>query len=59
MTNLSSFGKNAFGVKNLFKGFEDDVRQEQKEMFFHKKSWKDESDYFNFIKFLFSNPQKA
>ena len=59
MNTLNSLGKNTFGIKNFFKSFEGSIRQEQKEIFFHKRSWEDESEYFNFIKFLFSDPQKA
>jgi hypothetical protein len=58
MNTLNDLGKNALGIKNFFKNIEDSVRQEQKEIFFHRRSWKDEAEYFNFIKFLFSNPSK-
>jgi hypothetical protein len=58
MNTLNSFGKNTFGIKNFFKGLEDNIHQEQREIFFHKKSREEESDYFNFIKFLFTNPSK-
>jgi hypothetical protein len=56
MNSLNSLGKNTFGIKNFLKGLEDSVHQEQKEIFFHRKSQEDETDYFNFIKFLFNNP---
>jgi len=59
MNSLRSLGKNALGIKNLFKTLENSVRAEQKEIFFHKKNWEDEAEYFNFIKFLFSNPSKV
>lgn len=59
MNTLNSLGKNTFGIKNFFRNLEDSIRQEQKEILFHKKSWEDESEYFSFIKFLFSDPQKA
>jgi hypothetical protein len=59
MNSLSSLGKNAFGIKNFFRSLEDSVHEEQKEIFFHKKSWEDEAEYFNFIKFLFNSPSKA
>jgi hypothetical protein len=52
-------GKNALGITNFFRNLEDSVRQEQKEIFFHKKSLGDETEYFNFIKFLFSNPGRV
>jgi hypothetical protein len=59
MNSLSSLGKNTFGIKNFFRSLEDSVHQEQRELIFHKKSWEDEAEYFNFIKFLFSNPSKV
>jgi hypothetical protein len=58
MNNLNSLGKNTFGIRNFLRGLEDSVHQEQKEIFFHRKSQEDEADYFNFIKFLFNNPSK-
>jgi hypothetical protein len=58
MDDSNSLGSNAFGIKNFFKGLEDSIHQEQKEIFFHRKSQEDETDYFNFIKFLFNNPSK-
>jgi hypothetical protein len=39
-----------------FKSVRDNLRREQKEMFFSHKNWQDQTEYFNFIKFLFSNP---
>ncbi|HUD09247.1 MAG TPA: hypothetical protein VMR77_00355 [Patescibacteria group bacterium] len=59
MNTLSTLGKNAFGIKNFFKNIENSVREEQKEIFFHRKSLGDETEYFNFIKFLFSNPEQS
>jgi hypothetical protein len=59
MNTLNSLGKNSFGIKNFFRSLEDSVRKEQKNIFFHKESEKDESEYFNFIKFLFNDPIKA
>jgi hypothetical protein len=58
MNSLSSLGKNTFGIKNFFRSLEDSVHQEQRELIFHKKSWEDEAEYFNFIKFLFNDPAK-
>jgi hypothetical protein len=55
----SSLGKNSFGIRNFIKGLEDSLHEEQKELFFHRKSREDENDYFNFIKFLFNNPSKV
>jgi hypothetical protein len=59
MDTLNSLGKNAFGIRNFFKNLEDSIHEEQREIYFHKKSWEDETEYFNFIKFLFSNPGRA
>jgi hypothetical protein len=59
MNTLNSLGKNALGIKNFFRNLEEAVHEEQKEIFFHRKSWEDESEYFNFVKFLFSNPGKV
>jgi hypothetical protein len=59
MNNLSSLGKNSFGIKNFFKSLEDSLHEEQKEIYFHRKSWEDETEYFSFIKFLFSSPGKV
>jgi hypothetical protein len=59
MNTLNDLGKNILGVNNFFKSIEESVHKEQKEIFFHKKSWEDETEYFNFIKFLFSNPSKV
>ena len=49
----------SLGIRNFFRGLEKSIHQEQKELFFHKKSYEDETDYFNFIKFLFNNPSKV
>jgi hypothetical protein len=54
---MSTLGKSALGITNLFKNLEDSIRQEQKEIFFHKKSLGDEAEYFGFIKFLFGNSE--
>ena len=59
MNSLSSLGKNSYGIKNFFKSLEGSLRKEQKEIYFHRKSWEDEAEYFNFIKFLFSNPGRV
>ncbi|MGA2967802.1 MAG: hypothetical protein ABSD69_01335 [Candidatus Levyibacteriota bacterium] len=59
MNTLNSLGKNAFGIKNFFRNLEESVHEEQKEILFHRKSWEDESEYFSFVKFLFSNPGKV
>ncbi len=59
MSTLNSLGKNTFGIKNFFKSLEDSVHEEQRNLIFHKKSWEDEAEYFNFIKFLFTNPGKV
>jgi len=59
MNTLSTLGKNAFGLRNFFKNIEEGVHEEQKELLFHRKSWEDEAEYFNFIKFLFSNPNRV
>lgn len=40
------------------RSLKDNLRREQKEMFFNKRNWEEEAEYFNFIKFLFSNPGK-
>jgi hypothetical protein len=59
MNTLSALGKNAFGLRNFFKNIEGSVHEEQKELLFHRKSLGDEAEYFNFIKFLFSNPSRV
>jgi hypothetical protein len=59
MNTLNDLGKNALGVKNFFRGIEENIHREQREILFHRKSWEDEENYFNFIKFLFSNPGKV
>jgi len=59
MNTLNTLGKNVWGIKNFFKNLEDSVRQEQKEIFFHKRSWEEETDYFNFVEFLFSKTGKS
>ncbi len=35
------------------------LRKEQKELFFRKKNWEEKAEYFDFIKFLFTNPGKV
>lgn len=42
-----------------FRALERSLKKEQKEMFFSRQNWKDQKEYFNFIKFLFSNPSKV
>jgi hypothetical protein len=59
MNSLNSLGKNTFGVKNFFKSLEESVHREQKDIFFHRRNQEDETDYFNFIKFLFNDPQRV
>jgi hypothetical protein len=44
--------------KNFFKEMSDDLRKEQRELFFHKKSREEENEYFGFFKFLFQSPDK-
>jgi hypothetical protein len=50
--------KRSFGYLNVLNVLKKQLQKEQKELFFNKKSWEDEVDYFNFIKFLFTNPGK-
>jgi hypothetical protein len=59
MNSLNDLGKNTFGIKNFFRSLEDSIHREQKEMFFHQKGDENETEYFNFIKFLFNDPAKA
>lgn len=56
---MSSVSKTLFGGRNIFQSFKESIQREQKELFFHKGSWEDEAEYFNFIKFLFSNPGQS
>ncbi len=42
--------------KNLLRNMKDDLRKEQKAFFFHKKSREEETEYFDFFKFLFQSP---
>lgn len=50
--------KHYFGYLNVLNILKKQLQKEQRELFFRKKNWEDEADYFDFIKFLFTNPGK-
>jgi hypothetical protein len=50
--------KNNFRLKDFFFDLGNDLRKEQKEFFFHKKSQEEEAEYFDFFKFIFQSPDK-
>jgi hypothetical protein len=55
---MNSISKKNSQLKDFFFDLSQDIRREQKEFFFHKKSEKEEAEYFDFLKFLFQSPDK-
>jgi len=55
---MNSINKTFFQIKNSFLELGSQLRQEQKEFFFHRKSQEEEAEYFDFFKFLFQSPDK-
>jgi hypothetical protein len=55
---MKTLGRKTLRLKNFFNEMKDDLRKEQKEFFFHKKSREEENEYFDFFKFLFQSPDK-
>lgn len=56
--SLSNFG-NLFDFKHLFEKMKQSFEKEQKEILFHKKSEKQEKEYFNVMKFFFTSPDRV
>jgi hypothetical protein len=56
---MKTLGRKTLRLKNFFNEMKDDLRKEQKEFFFHKKSQEEETDYFDFFKFIFQSPDKT
>jgi hypothetical protein len=57
--NMNSISKKTTQVKDFFFDLGNDLHREQKEFFFHKKSQEEETEYFDFFKFLFQSPDKT
>ncbi len=55
--SLNNFD-NIFSFKKVFAKLKELLEKEQKEILFQKKNRHDEQEYFNFMKFLFSSPDK-
>jgi hypothetical protein len=55
---MNSINKKILMFKGTFQEMGDELRKEQKEFFFHKKSKEEENEYFDFFKFLFQSPDK-
>jgi hypothetical protein len=55
--SLGNF-KNIANFKTLFENIKRTWEKEQKAILLHKKSRQEEMEYFSFMKFLFSSPDK-
>ena len=53
---MNSINKKTIPLKDFFFDLGNDLRKEQKALFFHKKSPEEEAEYFDFFKFLFQSP---
>jgi hypothetical protein len=47
------------GFNKLFDGIKTSLQQEQKELVLGKKNMEETDNYFNFMKFILSSPDKA
>jgi len=56
---MNRLSEDLLEIKDFFSDLRKGVRKEQKEMFFQPKNDKDKTEYFDFLKFLFSSPSKA
>lgn len=55
---MNSINRKIFQLKDSLTEIGSELRKEQKEFFFHKKSQEEETEYFDFFKFLFQSPDK-
>jgi hypothetical protein len=55
---MNSINKTILQLRETFQEMGSELRKEQKEFFFHKKSKEEEAEYFDFFKFLFQSPDK-
>ncbi len=53
--SLGNF-ENLFDFKHLFEKMRQSFEKEQKEILFHKRSERQEKEYFNVMKFFFTSP---
>ena len=57
-SSLGNFSK-FLNSRKLLRSARNSFREEQKDLLFGRKSGREEEEYFNFIKFLLSSPDKA
>jgi hypothetical protein len=56
---MNSITKKILKLRDSFEEMGNELRKEQKELLFHKKSKEEEAEYFNFLKFLFQSPDEG
>lgn len=55
--SLNNF-ENLLDFKKLFEKIKESFEKEQKEILFNKKDKRQEQEYFNFMKFFFTSPDR-
>ncbi len=62
-TNTIDFSVSSFGslinFKKLFVNLKKTLEKDQKDLVFSRKSKKEEDEYFNFMKLIFTHPDKV
>lgn len=53
---MKAINKKVFKTKGFLHKMNKYLQKEQRDFFFHKKSEQEETEYFNFFKFLFNSP---
>jgi hypothetical protein len=55
--SLNSF-ENLINFKNLFKNIKKSWEQDHRDLVFERKDTREQDQYFNFMKFIFTSPDK-